>query len=362
MMNVKGSAIVLTNGMFDSLYAKTAHGLVRGTERFQVKALIDSKYAGQDAGDVLDGHPAGIPIYDSVNAYFDAHPNEAIQYCVVGVAFPGGKLPDPFIQMLKDALNQGLSVVSGLHTYVSEIPELVEIALPKGLQLIDIRKPKKFEDLHFWTGDIYKVRAARVSVLGMDCAMGKRTTCRFLMEECRKQGIKSEMIYTGQTGWLQGYPYGFIFDSTLNDFVSGELEKAIVDCDKELEPDVILLEGQSSLRNPSGPCGSEYLLSADAKGVFLLHAPKRVLYDHTDCPLPTLESEIELYKMYGAEVLGIALNEEDADDAYMEQQKKELSEKLGIPVVRPLVDGVAEFIPALQAFIQKSKKPADLLD
>ena len=35
------------------------------------------------------------------------------------------------------------------------------------------------------------------------------------------------MIYTGQTGWLQGGEYGFIFDSTLNDFVSGELENAI---------------------------------------------------------------------------------------------------------------------------------------
>jgi uncharacterized NAD-dependent epimerase/dehydratase family protein len=353
MMNVKGSAIVLTNGMFDSLYAKTAHGLVRGTERFQVKAVIDHQYAGRDAGEVLDGHSVGIPVYESVTAFFEAHPEEAVQYCVVGVAFPGGKLPQSFIEMLKEALHKDLSVVSGLHTYVSEISELVEIALPRGLQLIDIRKPKKFEDLHFWTGDIYKVKAARISVLGMDCAMGKRTTCRFLMEECRRQGIKTEMIYTGQTGWLQGYPYGFIFDSTLNDFVSGEMEKAVMDCDKDLQPDVILLEGQSSLRNPSGPCGSEFILSADARGVFLLHSPKRVLYDHTEIPLPTLESEIELYKMYGAEVLGIALNEEDADDAYMEEQKQELSEKLGLPVVRPLVDGVGDFIPALRAFMGK---------
>lgn len=354
MMNVKGSAIVLTNGMLDSLYAKTAHGLIRGTERFQIKAIIDHKFAGQDAGQILDGQPAGIPIFDSVNAFFEEQPEPSVDYCVVGVAFPGGILPDSFISMLKDALNQGLSVVSGLHKYVSEIPELVEIALPKGLQLIDIRKPKRFEDLHFWTGDIFKVQAARIAVLGMDCAMGKRTTCRFLMEECRRQGLKAEMIYTGQTGWLQGAPYGFIFDSTLNDFVSGELEKAIVDCDQNLQPDLIFLEGQSSLRNPSGPCGSEFILSGDAKAVILLHAPKRINYDHTECPLPSLESEIELYKMYGAEVVGIALNEEDADDDYLEQQKKELSEKFGIPVVRPLVDGVGDFIPALRKFMGKA--------
>ena len=58
------------------------------------------------------------------------------------------------------------------------------------------------------------------------------------------------MIYTGQTGWLQGGKYGFIFDSTLNDFVSGELEHAILTCYEETNPDVILIEGQSALRNP----------------------------------------------------------------------------------------------------------------
>ena len=37
-------------------------------------------------------------------------------------------------------------------------------------------------------------------------------------------GRRTEVIYTGQTGWLQGFRHGFIFDATLNDFVSGELE------------------------------------------------------------------------------------------------------------------------------------------
>ena len=81
---------------------------------------------------------------------------------------------------------------------------------------------------------------------------------------CRGSGIHTELIYTGQTGWMQGARFGFVLDATPNDFVSGELEHAILACDAALSPDLIIIEGQSGLRNPSGPCGAELLLSAQA--------------------------------------------------------------------------------------------------
>ena len=82
------------------------------------------------------------------------------------------------------------------------------------------------------------------------------------MEMCLDNGNRTEMIYTGQTGWMQGYEYGFILDATPNDFVPGEIENAIVTCDREKSPELILVEGQSSLRNLFGPCGSEFLIQA----------------------------------------------------------------------------------------------------
>ena len=48
-------AIVLTNGYLSRPDAKTAHGLIRGTERFTILAVIDPEFAGKDAGTVLDG-------------------------------------------------------------------------------------------------------------------------------------------------------------------------------------------------------------------------------------------------------------------------------------------------------------------
>ena len=48
-----GNAIVYCDGAFATTYGKTAHGLVRGTDRYRVLSVIDSKQAGRDAGAVL---------------------------------------------------------------------------------------------------------------------------------------------------------------------------------------------------------------------------------------------------------------------------------------------------------------------
>ena len=56
----------------------------------------------------------------------------------------------------------------------------------------------------------------------------------------------------------------------------------MVSCYRETKPDIIFIEGQSSLRNPSGPCGSEFLKSGNVKGVILQHAPGRKYFDGID--------------------------------------------------------------------------------
>ena len=223
---IKSNAIVITGGFLDSGNAKTAHGLIRGTDRFTIVAVIDDKSAGRDAGEVLDGKTRGIPVFASIPDFVKSQ-GHAASTCIVGVATKGGLIPMSLQSMLKEALENGFNLVNGLHEYVSEIPALAELAQAKGLEIIDVRKPKKVKDLHFWNGKIAEVKCCRVAVLGTDCALGKRTTTRILVEAMRNAGYRAEMIYTGQTGWMQGARYGFVFDSTLNDFISGEMEHAV---------------------------------------------------------------------------------------------------------------------------------------
>jgi len=346
----RATAIVLTHGMLDKLDAKTCHGLLRGSDRFEVLAVIDYRFTGQDAGEVMDGKARGIPIYASVSEYLVSTHVQPV-WCVVGVALHGGILPDDFRVELFHAIEKGLSIVCGLHTFLSDDAGFIDLAAKHNVQLVDVRKPRPRHELQFWTGEISTISTPRIAVLGTDCAVGKRTTCRFLMKGCRAQGISAEMIYTGQTGWMQGYPYGFIFDSTVNDFIGGEIERAIVSCAQESNPDLILIEGQSALRNPSGPCGSEFLLSGGAKGVILQHAPARVCYDGTDIPIPSVASEIALIGAYGASVLAITLNLENMSLEAGQAYRTELQEQLGIPVILPLEEGVDALLPVIREFI-----------
>ncbi len=355
---MKSNAIVITGGYLHTSNAKTAHGLVRGTDRFTIVGVIDEKNAGKDAGEVLDGKKRNIPVYGTLDD-FEQQSKEKAAYCIVGVATKGGVIPDSLRVMLRQALEKGYSLVNGLHEYVSDIPELASLAKEKGLEIIDVRKPKKVKDLHFWSGRIKDVKCPKIAVLGTDCALGKRTTTRFLVEAMRKAGYRAEMIYTGQTGWMQGAKYGFVFDSTLNDFISGEMEHAVVSCYNEAKPDIIFIEGQSSLRNPSGPAGAEWIVSADATAAVLQHNPPRKQYkdmEYYPAYIAQPKDEIALIKIYGAPTVALTVNtakmtQQEARD-YAEKTEKELN----IPVVLPLEDGLERLVPIFETMIKESKK------
>ena len=347
-------AIILTNGLLKTSDAKTAHGLIRGTERFAIIGVVDgADTAGSDAGILLDGINRNIPVFATFKDALLQLPE--IDFLIIGVATVGGKLPGNMLEVIVEAITAGISIVNGLHEYLTEKPAIVELATQKGATLIDIRKPKPREQLSFWTGAIYKVEAPVIAILGMDCAMGKRTTARILKQACAAKGMKSEMIYTGQTGWLQGGQYGFVFDSTLNDFVSGELENAIVNCWEETKSDIIFLEGQSALRNPSGPCGIELLISGNAKHTVLIFAPKRVYFDNDPHwgKIPSVESELELIEKLGSKVIAVAINTEGCTIEEAFEFQKQYEQKLGLPVLLPLEEGVEKLMPTLNALAKK---------
>ncbi len=348
-------AVVLAPGAFKTDTAKTAHGLVRGSERFQIVAVVDADAAGLDAGFVLDGKTRGIPVVASLA---EALVQAAVRpdTVIVGVAPSGGALPPALRAPLLEAAAAGLNIVSGLHELVGDDPAIVAAARATGAVITDVRRSPPKSALHFWTGAIRRVRAPRLAVLGTDCALGKRTTARLLVEACRAESLRAEMIYTGQTGWMQGSGHGFILDSLPNDFVSGEMEHAILSCDRDLSPELIVIEGQSALRNPSGPCGAELVVSGQARGVILQHAPGRVNFKgRTDWPIPALEEEIELVRLYGARVLAVTLNGEKISAAELIGRQQALSAKLGLPVIRPLEEGVGDLIPVIRRFLTEER-------
>ncbi len=129
------------------------------------------------------------------------------------------------------------------------------------------------------------------------------------------------------------------------------MEQAILKCDQEKHPDLIFIEGQSSLRNPAGPCGAEFICSAQAKYVILQHDPKRRYFlaknkRHT-FPIPSLDEEIRLIEQYGAKVIAVTINTQSIAEDELLPLKKELTEKINRPVIYPRIEGVESLLPLL---------------
>ncbi len=352
--SLKGDAIVLSGGILESKSAKTTHGLVRGSTRFNIKAIIDSKFGGKRASDIIDKVTVDAPIYDSV-ASFMADGGKA-DYCIIGVATKGGILPDLMRIDVIDSITNQIEIVNGLHKFLNDDEEISSLASKNGVAIYDIRKPRPKDQLAFWSGDIFQVGTPKVAVMGTDCGLGKRTTAKFIVDGLRDQGHTAEMIFTGQTGWLQGWRYGFILDSTVNDFVSGELEDAMLRCYKETNPDFMIIEGQAALRNISGPCGAEFLISGNADGVILHHSPIRKYfhgYDHLGVEIPPLAKEIELINAYGKQVIGATLNTFNVSFEEAKRFQENYENELGIPVALPIEEGIERILPSIEALKNK---------
>ena len=322
---------------------------------------IDAPSAGRDAGEVLDGRSRGIPVRASIADALRALPKTP-DFCIVGVATSGGRVTPGLRALLAEAIEAGMSIVNGLHELAVGGPRARGGRARGGASrsTTSARRPPA-RSCTSGAARSDRFRAPRLAVLGTDCAVGKRTTARFLRDACRAAGLKTELIFTGQTGWMQGAPYGFIFDSIPNDFVSGELEHAIVSCWKTARPELILLEGQSSLRNPSGPCGSEFLLSGGARGVVLQHAPGTRLLRRRRGPgvedpsrgrgdrpdprtrRPRPRRDPQRRGSVGARAL--------------RDQQRRLSAELALPVVLPLEEGVDALVPVVREFVASEGKP-----
>ena len=355
-MKIKGNVVVLTNGKLDTKSAKTAHGLIRGSKRFNIVAVIDSSFTNKFVHidkngkiDLLD-KKSDIPIFNDMTSFLESSVN--VDFCIIGVASAGGLLPDEMREDVILSLKNNISIINGLHSILNEDEELIKVSRQNNTKIYDIRASRPRNELSFWSGKIHEVNVPKIVVLGTDCGLGKRTTAKLIVENLTKNNIKSDMVYTGQTGWMQGWDHGFIFDSTLNDFVSGELEKAIYDCYISKKPKYILIEGQAALRNPSGPCGSEFLISANVDGVILQHSPKRKYFDgweHVNAVMPSLDSEIELINSYGKEVIAVTLNTQGMTDQEKIFHKQLISKDLDIPVFLPIDEGLDGILEILES-------------
>ena len=327
------NAVVLAEGVFGTTYGKTANGLVRFTKRYNVRSVIDSTRAGNDAGQVLTGKTRGIPIISSIGEALEI----GADTLVVGVATDGGYIPDEYRSFIRSAIENGLNVVSGLHEFISDDLEFSGLAMKTGSTITDVRK--LFRDLKPpYTGQIREVGSYRIAVLGTDSAIGKRTTAVIMTNALQDKGISSLMIGTGQTAWMQGFKHTVVVDSMINDFIPGGLEKITVEAWREERPEIMFIEGQGSVLHPAYPGSFEIIGACRPDAIILQHAPKREFFDgFPEFRIPDLERYIQILELLSRKrVIAISLNRENMTDSEVREEIETLQCKLGIPVFDPL--------------------------
>jgi uncharacterized NAD-dependent epimerase/dehydratase family protein len=327
--------LVLAEGRsHDPHFGKTAHGVIR-YRRDDVVAVLDS----QRPGESLDG----IPIVGSVNDALCFNPTTAI----VGVATQGGRFPPAWRELLRSCVAKGLDLENGLHEFLTNDPELVELARRHGVELRDLRRPPP--DLNVPTGENLEVPAKIVLTVGSDCAIGKMTVSLELDLEARRRGIASEFVPTGQTG-IAIAGWGIAVDAVVSDFLAGAAERLVLEGHRR-GGELLWVEGQGALLHPqySGVTLGLYHGSAPHALVLCHMAGQRYVEDDARFPIPPLSELVELHERIAlaarpSKVAAIALNTRNLEEDEARDAVAAAEEETGLPADDPVRFGAAKLL------------------
>jgi uncharacterized NAD-dependent epimerase/dehydratase family protein len=331
--------LILAEGKSDDPhYGKTARGVLRYGEQ-PVVAILDSARAGETYD--------GIPIVATVNDALCFNPTTAL----VGVATAGGRFPPAWRELLKSCIAKGLDLENGLHEFVSEDPELADLAKRHGAELRDLRKPP--EGLNVPTGRNLELDTTTVLTVGSDCAIGKMTVSLELDRAAKARGLASQFVPTGQTG-IAIAGWGISVDAVISDFLAGATEQLVVEGYDRGGTDLLFVEGQGSVVHPAYSGVTVGLIHGSAPHLYVLcHlAGTTEVEGYPGHPLPSLAELVRLHEALSlpirpAKVACIAMNTrflgEDEARASIAAAEKET----GLPADDPVRFGAGTLLDAI---------------
>ena len=331
------TAVVYCEANFGEIDGKTANGLVRHSEKYEILSVIDSEKAGLDAGIVLGGEPNAIPVCrDLADAM--TRIGRVPDCYIFGMAPASGMLSRQERCLVLEAIFLGMNVVNGLHEFLNDDPEFAAASAARNVTILDIRRPRPKKDLRMFSGRIAEVTCPRIAVLGTDCAIGKRTTATIMTRALNNCGVNAVLVGTGQTGLIQGARYGVALDAVPSQFCSGEMEATVVEAFEAERPDVIIVEGQGALSHPAFSTSSLILRGSQPDGVVLQHAPGRAhRCDFEQMAMPTPAAEINLIQTFAdTRVIGLTINHENMTEAEVDASITRYERELNIPVADAL--------------------------
>jgi uncharacterized NAD-dependent epimerase/dehydratase family protein len=325
---------LFTGGLFETPNAKTAHGILRYGER-EIVAVVDSKYAGRLANEVVPYVRRPVPIVGSIAEASGA------DTLVIGVAPLGGALAPEWRAALLEAAGLGMSLEAGLHTVLADDPEFA------GANVRDLRAAPP--GLSVPSGERPDVRV--IHTVGSDCAIGKMSVTLELDALARARGLKSAFVATGQTG-IAISGWGIAVDHVISDFVNGAAFQLVQE-GAARGAELLWVEGQGALGHPAYSGVTLGLLHGCLPDALILC--HRAGSTHNDDypwlaipPLPELVRRAEEAAAWvrPAKVVGIALNTRTLSDDEARAAIERASTETGLPAEDPVRFGGERLLDA----------------
>lgn len=336
--------LILAEGRFSVLDAKTAACVIRYAPG-DVVGVLDSTTATRTVDQILGFGPP-LPIVATLEEGLALGPDTFL----IGVAPRGGALPPAWRDLVARALEAGLTVVSGLHTFLGDDPELARIAARSGARIVDLRRVP--EDLPVASRRAADVDATVVLTVGTDCNVGKMTASVELTRAAERLGYRAAFAPTGQTGLFLG-GRGIVVDRVIADFIAGAAEMIVLD--NAPGHDFVFVEGQGSLLHPGYSGVTLGLLHGSMPdALILVHQPTRTHTLNDEIAILPLPEWVALHeRMAGylkpAPVAGVAINGWDLTEEEARAWADRIEAETGLPAVDPVKFGAEPLVEAIAA-------------
>jgi uncharacterized NAD-dependent epimerase/dehydratase family protein len=342
--------VILAEGEFGPHGAKTAFGVIR-YGRDDVVAVIDSTKAGQNVDAYLPGHPAPIVASLAEALALPTRPDALL----IGIAPTGGRLPDSWRAIILGAIEAGLEVLSGLHTFIGDDPEFAAAAAARGTSIVDYRRPP--ERMETAVGRRHGPGKRVILTVGSDCAIGKMSVALELRRAAEAAGDRASFVATGQTGMMiEGW--GVAVDRLISDFAQGTVEWLVEE--GERLGDWVIIEGQGSLDHPAYSSVTLALIhGATPQAMVMVHKPGLAEHDfehlpEASFPIAALPGFIDLHERVAgliapSKVVAVALNTSlYPDDAVARAVIEAVAAETGLPTDDPFRFGADRLWPAIR--------------
>ena len=326
MLKPTDKVAVWMESSLDDDYGKMGISALRYLDN-KILCVVDSVFAGKNISD-LSIIKKDIPIVESI----DRAKSMGSNVLLLGVLTSGGIRPKSWDSVIKEALENGMSIINGLHDQIS--PGFSKYIINDNQWIWDTRVPKFIPQIG--SARSAELKNKRILMIGTDMAAGKMTVGLELYSYLIEKKINAGFVATGQVG-ITVTGKGIPLDAYKLDHACGAVETAVLE---QKEKDIVIVEGQGSILHPGSTATLPLMRGTCPTHMILCHIARNdSLRSLENIKIPDLKKFIELNESLAsvigtypkAKVIGVALNTALMSEEKAKEVITNVENETGIP-------------------------------